>query len=306
MPAANTATNVLLAWPNYADPQLDPSRTIVPTVRTPVFSGGSWLGSMPLANLATSLLYEKARSTNALAASTTFTVDMQVARNVLCLALVRHNLSPNATVRLRASDDGATWTKYDSGAIAVWGYSAYPPGSLPFGYPELWTGKPTAEDVAIYPSLAFTHVLPTMVSARYWRVDIVDTANPHGYVELGRLFLGPGFIPRINVTWGASWKWTTGTTSERSKGGVDFFDEEPARRTWRGAWDDMHEDQAFAFWFEALGRMGKHQQMFFCYNPADTHHMHRRSMLCTHEELDAITAASLDHEAVGLSLTEVL
>jgi len=49
-------------------------------------------------------------------------------------------------------------------------------------------GEPVVESVAIV-----THNLSADATIRYRRVDIPDEANRDGYVEVGRLFVGPAF-----------------------------------------------------------------------------------------------------------------
>lgn len=66
-----------------------------------VLSGGSYSGSLPLANIKNPLLSKVARTTNALAASSQFNVVFGSQREVRLFALLNHNLSLAATVRAK-------------------------------------------------------------------------------------------------------------------------------------------------------------------------------------------------------------
>ncbi len=99
---------------------------------TPSFSGGSWSSALPLTNLQDRRLSKVARSSNALAASTTFDVDLGVARSCRVFAVPKHNFSLASSMRIRGSSsatnfnvgsnyflrseqlDNASWTKVNS------------------------------------------------------------------------------------------------------------------------------------------------------------------------------------------------
>lgn len=80
-------SNVLFAYPNTAD-----SLTL---------SGGRWASTMPLTNLQDRVIKNMARTSNALASSTTFNFTYAAAALVGFIGLVNHNLSTAATVRFR-------------------------------------------------------------------------------------------------------------------------------------------------------------------------------------------------------------
>jgi hypothetical protein len=84
-------------------------------------SSGSWAATLPLANLQNRVLGKVARSTDATVTSTKFDIDLSAPKNIRVLALVNHNLSLLATVRIRGATDAAfASTVYDSGYVAVW------------------------------------------------------------------------------------------------------------------------------------------------------------------------------------------
>ena len=70
-------------------------------------SGGNWLATLPLSNIKTPVLQRLARSTNVQLASTKFQIDLGSAKGVGVLALVVHNLSVDAKVRISAADNAS-------------------------------------------------------------------------------------------------------------------------------------------------------------------------------------------------------
>lgn len=88
--------NIVLSWNNRTD--------------TSTLSGGSWVATLPLANLQNRQVQKVARSSNAQTSSTQFNVDMGQAYTVGVVALVVHNISIAGKVRVSGSDSSSAWT----------------------------------------------------------------------------------------------------------------------------------------------------------------------------------------------------
>ena len=176
-------------------------------------TGGSWTATLPLTNILTALLSQKARSTNALAASTLFNIDMGAAVAVQTLCLASHNISASGTIRVRAySDSGYTTLVWDSTTITAW----------PAGF--------TSTDVMANPN-HWTYFISTAKTARYWKVEIVDTTNSSGYIELGRMWIGAAdFMPARSILAGFQLGWELLDVSEDSLGGVTWTEARTPRR----------------------------------------------------------------------------
>ncbi|MBT0666428.1 hypothetical protein KI809_19135 [Geobacter pelophilus] len=271
----------LFCYPNRLDDSLSYSTTL---------SGGSWSATLPLTNLKSPLLSKKARSTNALAASTQFNTDMGTPRAIRALALLRHNLSSAATVRFRGySDSGYTSLVWDSTALSVW----------PEGYPAVENKKRYQED--------FYVILTAAATARYWKTEIVDTANSAGYIEIGRAFYAPAFEPGLNMSYGASISLETDTTSERSKGGVDYYDRSEPRRVIQFTLPVNSQDQAFSDIFDMQWDRGIDQPLLFVFEPTDTGVLlKKRSWLATLRRLSAIEFPYVNNHSVAFELMETL
>lgn len=167
-------------------------------------SGGSWGGT--LGNVQNRYLSQPAISVNDSTSSTVIKIDTGSASTwVGLVALVRHNLSSAATVRIRADDSGTMSSPYlyDSGVL-----SAY----IGQDYAHAWWD----------------------VQARYWQIDIADTSNPAGQISIGRVMIGPTVHPAAGPDFGVSLAIESKTQVVESIGGLEFFERRPNHRVWRG------------------------------------------------------------------------
>lgn len=256
-------SNCLLAWPDY---------TLSSASHTPTVTGGSWQSTLPLGNLLLAPLSRKARSTNATEAFTYFDIDLITARGILLIALLRHNCSAAATVRIKGSTvSNFNSTVYDSGAVTLW--------------PE---GYPTAENRLGYQA-DFYLPLPSVQTARYWRVAFSDTGNTSGYVELARCCLMAAWQPTLNMIYGAALGLETDTTSDRALGGATYFDRREPRRVQKFTLENLAEGEAFDRAFKMQWQLGIDGEILFCHDPAATgERLKQRTFLATLRQLTAI------------------
>ena len=180
-------------------------------------SSGSWSAGLPLNNLKNRLISKAARSTNALAASTKFDADLGEAMAINAVGLIGTNLTTAATYRIRgASDAGFTSVLHDSGTVSA---------------------------ATQTPNLI--HAITAAITARYWRVELTDTANPAGYVQAGRLFIGAGWQAAVNASFGTGLGYESATVMEQSLGGVDYPDKRTPRRVFRFDLDWLTDAEAY-------------------------------------------------------------
>lgn len=289
--------SVMLGFPAWSDGTATTSATL---------TGGSWLAGLPLANLQNPLLGYVARSTNVTLASTKFNADLAAARIVRMVAIPKHTLSLDAKIRIIGSSaaSGAGTVAHDSGWLDVWA-RINPMGSIPWGTAGLWSGQLDTEQAAGY-NVGFVHVIPAGAIARHWYIQIDDTTNAAGYIDLARLIIADGYSPSLNVAWGARLGWETNTTRETSVGDVDYYDARANRRRATLAFNELPNDEALAGPFEIVRQLGRHKQLFFVFDPDDVEHMHRRSFLATIEEADALDFAVYGRANLPMTLREVL
>ena len=250
-------------------------------------SGGSWVATLPRANLQNRQLGRVARTTDTALASTQLVVDQGTDRLVRLFALANHNISLAGRYRLVASADPSFST-----ALAevpwtdVWPV-VYPSESVEWEDNSWWSGRYTAEDLeGITPLLVI--VLPQPVNARYLRLEIDDTTNAAGYVQAGRVFVGPAWQPGKNPSYGASIGYETNTEVLSSLSGAEYFQERRPYRVTRFTLENLSINEGMSNAFDMDRRAGISREVLWVFDPDDTEHALRRRFLGRFRQLSPI------------------
>lgn len=219
--------NILIAARNRAD--------------AGILSAGSWVATLPLANLQDRQPTRLARSTDTALASTRFDLDLGAPRTISLLALLRHNLTQGGRWRLRLSDaaDFAA-ALLDTGWRDIW------PEITPFGQDLwgefIWGGKLDPDEARTYGISAY-HVLTTPLFARHLRLELDDQDNPDGYLQAGRLIAAPAWQPSRNLAYGWELRHVDESRTIRSRGGQLYVDPLPLRRRLSFTLDHLGADE---------------------------------------------------------------
>ena len=181
-------------------------------------SAGSQIETLPGSNVQSQHLSRKWH-TAAGVKSSYLLFDMLASVACALLAVLGTNLTPAATLRLRASDADPTAVAgdlLDTGTIAA---------GVKVGYG------------AAYKSF-------TQATARYWRLDLADATVPDN-LQIGRVFLGPKWQPAYSQNWG--WAVTPLDPSwiDESFGGQEYADQRPQRRQVQFTLDWLTKAEAF-------------------------------------------------------------
>jgi hypothetical protein len=283
--------NLFLGYPNRADEA--------------TLSGGLWQNSLPLNNLQNRLLGQVARSADTALSSTQWAIDFGQDRPIRAVALASHNLTTVATCRISASalSDFSVLT-YDSGAIDVWPAGIFDLSALEWEDDEYWDGRISAETREAYPSI-FVHS-PPQTYARYWRVEIADTANADGYIQVGRLFIGGGWQPIVNYDYGMSLSWESDTLVEGSIGGTEYFDHREPRRVFRCNLSWMDTAEAYQQAFELQRQAGIDKEVLLVADPDDTINGIRRNFLGRLRQLSPIEHPYYAAYSTNFEIQEIL
>lgn len=236
-------------------------------------SNGTWNASYPQSNLKTRYLNQKARST-----TTTATIDMDLgaAQSIGVVALIKHNLTTTATVRIQGAAANTFATNlYDSGTVTVYAHTDY--------------------------ALQFTSV-----SARYWRITITDTSNALGYVELARVFIGKRFAPTNNIDWAASIGVESKTVIQESLAGVEYFDTRPNRRIWQGKWSWLSDAEAYSTLIALQRSQDVSGEVYLFEESTDTLYRDQRWFLGRFRTLNAIEWPYVSQHSCGVEIGELL
>ncbi len=242
-------------------------------------SGGSWLAGLPLANLQNRLIAKVARSSGVTTAATKFDVDLGRARRIGMMALIGHNFTVVAKVRIRG-DDAADFATplYDSGWVDVWPYGMIPPELLEWEEDNFWLGTLSDQARAGYQS-PFIHRVTTLPSLRYWRVEIDDTTNSDGYIQIGRLFLADVWQPTFGPVVGAAISMDDTTIIESSLGGSEYFDARAKPRVHRFDLRAMNKTEAYTRVLDLQNLLGVAGEILIDPDYADQENKPRRAFV---------------------------
>jgi hypothetical protein len=251
-------------------------------------TGGSWT-PQPLTNLQLPDINTVARSTNTLTTSTTFDADFAtpglptIGGVVLGPTNIQRLGSPAATWRLRFyQNSGLSPVLLDTGQM-----------SIPTIDPEL----------PLYLSYVPTTVLTT---AGYIRVDVTDTGNPDGYIEIGRFLVMPSWSPAANYSEDNSFSIEPITDMVESLGGQRFYWARAIKRRLSVSFPFLTTTEIFSNVLSISLKSGISNQVFVIPDTADSTYAERRNFLCTMARAPAIRQLLVDLGSTAFEFEEVL
>lgn len=284
-------SNALICYPNRADEC--------------TLSGGSWTVGLPLSNLQTRDIKRYSRSTNTSAESTKFTAAFSAARSIRLVSLVNTNLSRDATYRIRwAADAGFTSVVYDSGYVPVYADGVVPFGSYEWEDEGFWDGRLSAEQIAWYPRDVI-HVFPANTWAQYLQVEVVDSGNTDGYVQLGRLFVGKGFEPTYNMAYGRSISHNSATAVTETLGRREIFDGKPLVRSEVFDLNSLSPDEGTTL-FDMERQLDVSGEVFYVFDRSDLRNLMRWSFLGRLEKLSPLAYPLFNTHSKQFSIKEIV
>lgn len=243
-------------------------------------SGGSWNASYPLSNVLTTQPGQKARSTDDAEASTLFVLDLGSSKSLKMFAGINHNLSPGSNVRIRVSEssDGSSPTLDVTVDIDV---SSVVWGSRPWGaFP--WRGV----EAGVLGGSVFFYLHTSVVAGRYVLIDISDTDNVDGYVELGCFLAGVPFVPAVNIGFGSAVGVVDDSRTERGVGAGFYSQTKPKRRRVTGPVNYLTQSEALDDLYDMQDAVGVSKGVLFVLDPDETPSTRqRRTIYGTFSEL---------------------
>jgi hypothetical protein len=282
-----------MAWPNLID------QTTV--------GGGAWLASLPANNIKNNRLSKVARSSNALITSTILNLDLGASPvSVGCIALVVHNLSTSAKVRIRG-DDAADFATpiYDSGWIDVWPAGVIPQELLEWEDDNFWLGTISQNAIAGYRA-PYTHYLPAAQTLRYWRIEMDDTGNTDGWLQVGRVFIGKVWAPAYNMKYGVTFGYTDATVSETSLTGEEFFDVRSRTREHKFELGFLSKEEAFSHVLAMQQQLGTSGEMLISQDRDDAANVPRTCFLGRMKSISPITSPNCNIWTTSFEIKEIL
>ena len=132
-------------------------------------------------------------------------------------------------------------------------------------WPSGWDDE-TAEGL----NLPLFHQFATAFSGRYWSVQVSDTQNTDGYIDLARLCLTGAYEPSVNFTTGADITHESETTTRYTDGGNAIHDTRPLRRVTRFAITNLEDAEAIGQALRLSRQMGARGQCVLVLRPDAT------------------------------------
>jgi hypothetical protein len=167
---------------------------------------------------------------------------------------------------------------YDSGWVDVWPTGMIPQNLLEWEDDNFWLGTLSANARAGYQS-PFIHLLSTAQNLRYWRVEIADTTNTDGYVQIGRLFTSSVWTPSVNYSYGAGLGYLDPTPVDTSLSGAEFFDVRSRYRVFNFELQYIEASEAYAYALELQRLSGNSGEVLVVPDRSDTANQPYRSFV---------------------------
>lgn len=262
-------------------------------------SGGSWTPNYPLTNLALLPLSRVARSNGTSLVNTQFSMNTTTPQTAGMIALVRHNLSTTAQIKL------TTWT---TSARAVLSYAGVFENVWPAGYSGL-TSSERANAVWTY-FKRFSPAGSVGVTVGSVLLEISDVANTDGFVQAGFIELAQVYEARWNFEWGlqSGFDWRSQVTE--AIGGAEYVDRRPKPRVVKGVFPNVLRNESMTKFFEMQRQLDFAVPVLFAPMPDETAHYPRTVMFARQTDPSAISMRSASPlgllDSVPFALREII
>lgn len=178
---------------------------------------------------------------------------------------------------------------YDSTATDAW--------------PAAWVSGTTAEQRTGVVGCA---VLAPAATYRYWRLDLIDAANPDGYIEVGRLFGGSAWSPTINAIYGAGIAYESRDVVTEMDSGSEYTRARPAPRVVQFALPGLTDSETISTVLDMQRRQGSSGEVLFEFDPADTLYAPTRRFLARLRRVSPLRAIFVDRWECDIEVKELL
>lgn len=258
-------------------------------------SGGSWQAVYPVTQLGVLPLSYVARSFDATTGSTTMLAAAVSAVTVGVVALVGHNMSQAATIRLRCWSDNFVTLVFDSGVENVWPAS-YTVAEVN-GAIATWFRRTTA-------------VGSSGLSVAAIQIDITDTSNAAGYVQAGFLEIAAAYDVVYNFAFGSQYGFMWRSIVAEAVGGAEYVDPRDHPRLFKGNFEFSPRSESLGKFYEMQRQLKFDQPVLFVPLPDETAHLLRTVMFARQMDpgfttMRAATASGLI-DNVPMALKEII
>lgn len=249
------------------------------------FSGGSWVSTAPLSNLEDPRPGIIARSTNANLTSTKFNLDLGASYAFQMMVVAASNLEAAALYKF------TWWNAAFSSEAGNTGWTAIP------GFP---THNHENRGVDI------CHIFDDVKTYRYVTLELDNTTNSEGRVDLGYFNLFEVWEPPVNFGAGSDDSLIPFTTTVEADGGTQYHRRRRARRSHRLTWAALDRSLVEDDLRELRNYQGVDREVFLVPNPDDTDQYNQRNFLGKLVDLPGIGYIPATLMSTGFSVMEVI
>lgn len=199
----------------------------------------------------------------------------------------------NANLQSLSAADGSIdlVSDYDSGLVDAW--------------PAAWVAATTAEQRAGIVGCAV--IAPaTPQTYRYWRLDLVDAANPAGYLQAGRVFGGSAWLPQYGAVYGASLGYESRDQITEMDSGSEYMRSRQAPRVAQFSLPFLSDAEAVGIVLDMQRRLGSSGEVLFEWSRQDAAMAPARRFLARLRRADPLTAEFFDGNAAQFEARELL
>lgn len=266
-------------------------------------SGGSWQIGNPLTNLQIRKRNRVARSTDALVSSSIINIDLTVDQALKTFVLGPTNLQSSHKYRIRSYSDAFTTIIHDSDWIQPQaGRSSI---SMNWSDPHFWTGVSDLLDPDR--TLWLIHVFDVTQTARYWSVEIDDTTNPDGFIQLSRLFLGRSWVPSTGeAPQGNSFGFRNKTLTETALSGSRQHGRRTNPRRISLSFAHLPRTEALSDGFTLVEESGFDREVLVIPDVDDLAYRQKRSILGTIIQTTLLSETFWERAGLGFQIEEEL
>lgn len=262
-------TSIGLLWPHVA--------TGTPT-------GGDWEPTLPLANLNSTRITKVARSVDAELASTQWVEQVPAAAQGIFLRWT--NLSSDAQLRLSVGTTSGASDLYAGTWVDYWRYT-----------PASGITARQVDGMIITPT--------EMPADAWWKLEIDDTTNPDGYVEIGLRHIAPLWQPTYSAAYGLQDGVEDLSEDDAADGGDECFVDRENRRVVQFVLEVLTPSEGAAL-HDMQRTLGKNGHLYYLPNAADLAYSQRFGFLARQRELSPLEYPQPRTRRLPLRLTERL
>lgn len=180
---------------------------------------------------------------------------------------------------------------YDSGMVDAWDAD--------------WVAATTADERdGVRPC---SLIVPTSAqSYRYWRIDLSDSANADGYLEVGRAFAGSSWQPTYNAVYGSDLGYESRDQIDETDSGSEYFRARPSPRVARLQLQAMSDDSAIGGLMQIIRRQGTSGELLFQWDVDDSRYKPDRTFLARLSGTSRIACDYLDMHSTTAEVRELI